>query len=80
MTGLAARLSLLTCPATAMQFLPCPQAEIEMQNPDFDLMMIGHAAALCLSRAIARAVFEATPAPNDLLPCWRDLNTAKDTS
>jgi L-aminopeptidase/D-esterase-like protein len=43
-------------------------------------MMIGHAAALCLSRAIARAVFEATPAPNDLLPCWRDLNTAKDTS
>ena len=54
--------------------------EIKMQNPTFDLMMIGHAAALCLSRAIARAVFEATPAQNDLLPCWRDLNTAKDTS
>ena len=29
------------------------------------------AAALCLSRAIARAVFEATPAPGDLLPCYR---------
>lgn len=36
--------------------------------------LIGHAAALCLSRAIARAVYEATPAPRDLLPCWRDLN------
>lgn len=33
---------------------------------------IGHAAALCLSRAIARAVYLARPAPDDLLPCWRD--------
>ena len=54
--------------------------EIKMQDPNFDLMRIGHAAALCLSRAIARAVFEATSAPNDLLPCWGNLNTAKDTS
>ena len=38
---------------------------------DADLAEIGHAAALCLSRAIARAVFEATPAPGDLLPCYR---------
>ncbi len=38
---------------------------------DAELMEIGHAAALCLSRAIARAVFEATPAPGDLLPCYR---------
>jgi len=36
--------------------------------------LIGHAAALCLARAIARAAFEATPAPGDLLPCWRTLN------
>ncbi|WP_300063385.1 P1 family peptidase [uncultured Roseobacter sp.] len=36
--------------------------------------LIGHAAALCLSRAIARAVYEATPGPDDLLPCWKDLN------
>jgi L-aminopeptidase/D-esterase-like protein len=47
---------------------------LPMQTPERDLMMIGHAAALCLSRAIARAVFEATPAKGDLLPCWRDLN------
>ena len=36
---------------------------------------IGHAAALCVSRAIARAVFHATPAKGDLLPCWTEQNT-----
>lgn len=36
------------------------------------LVDIGSAAAHCLARAIARAVFAATPAPGDLLPCWRD--------
>ena len=34
------------------------------------LLAIGHAAALCLARAIARGVFHATPAPGDPLPCW----------
>ena len=43
-------------------------------KPAGDAALIGHAAALCLSRAIARAVYEATPAPGDLLPCWRTLN------
>ncbi|MEL6419088.1 MAG: P1 family peptidase [Pseudomonadota bacterium] len=38
------------------------------------LALLGHASAVCLSRAIARAVYEATAAPNDLLPCWRDIN------
>ncbi len=33
---------------------------------------LGHAAALCLARAIARAVFLATPAPGDPFPCWAD--------
>ena len=35
-----------------------------------DLFHIGTAAAQCLARAIARAVFCATPAPGDPLPCW----------
>lgn len=35
---------------------------------------IGTAAALCLSRAIARAIYHARPVPGDLLPCWSDLN------
>lgn len=39
-----------------------------------DTTLIGHAAALCLARAIARAVYHATPAPGDLLPCWSTLN------
>lgn len=43
-------------------------------KPAGNVGIIGHAAALCLSRAIARAVYEATPAPGDLLPCWRTLN------
>ncbi len=33
---------------------------------------IGHAAALCLARAIARGVYAATPAPGDLLPTWAE--------
>lgn len=38
------------------------------------LTLIGHAASLCLARAIARAIYHATPATGDILPCWRDLN------
>lgn len=41
-----------------------------LADPDRGLSMIGHAAALCLSRAIARAVHAATPAEGDILPCW----------
>ncbi|WP_425044481.1 P1 family peptidase [Primorskyibacter sp. S87] len=44
----------------------------QMIAPERDLTMIGHAAALCLSRAIARAIYSARPAPNDVLPCWSD--------
>lgn len=45
---------------------------IKLENTDSHLSEIGHAAALCLSRAIARAVYLATPASGDLLPCWSD--------
>ena len=37
---------------------------------DQALLAIGHAAAVCLSRAIARGIYHATPAPGDLLRCW----------
>jgi D-aminopeptidase len=36
--------------------------------------LIGHAAALCLSRAIARGVHAAVSSAGDLLPAWRDLS------
>lgn len=38
---------------------------------DAALLAIGHAAAVCLARAIARGIYHATPAAGDLLPCWR---------
>ncbi|MDB6455172.1 P1 family peptidase [Falsirhodobacter sp. 20TX0035] len=37
-----------------------------------DQFLLGHAAAVTLSRAIARAVYEASPRPGDLQPVWRD--------
>ena len=38
------------------------------------LATIGHAASLCLARAIARAVYHAREEPGDLLPAWSALN------
>jgi len=36
---------------------------------------IGHAAALCLARAIARGVYEAESLPGDIMPTWKQANT-----
>ncbi|MFK7939380.1 MAG: P1 family peptidase [Roseovarius sp.] len=44
-----------------------------LENPIADTLTLGHAAALCMSRAIARAVFSATPAPGDTRPVWSQL-------
>ncbi|NVK16001.1 MAG: P1 family peptidase [Rhodobacteraceae bacterium] len=41
-----------------------------LDAPDAELGPLCHAAALCLTRAIARAVYHARPEPGDLLPCW----------
>ncbi|WP_412504405.1 P1 family peptidase [Roseovarius sp. SYSU LYC5161] len=41
-----------------------------LDAPLTDTLMLGHVAASCMARAIARAVYEATPAPGDTLPCW----------
>lgn len=46
-----------------------------MRDPDSELRDIGHAAGLCIARAVARAVYHARPAPGDLLPCWSDGQT-----
>ncbi len=43
----------------------------EMNDPVSDTLMIGHAAAICMARAIARGIFAATAAPGDPLPTWR---------
>jgi D-aminopeptidase len=39
-----------------------------------DITNLCDASSLCLARAICRAVFDARPAPGDLLPCWQDTN------
>ncbi|HCQ64789.1 MAG TPA: peptidase T4 [Rhodobacteraceae bacterium] len=41
-----------------------------LTDPIFDPLLLGHAAATCLARAIARGIHAATPAPGDLLPTW----------
>ena len=43
----------------------------DMADPLTDGFQLGHAAATCLARAIARAVFLARPMPGDLQPCWQ---------
>lgn len=48
-----------------------------LTDPLADQVLLGHAAALCVARAIARAVFHARPAPGDPLPCWQDLHTKR---
>ncbi|MDD2869734.1 P1 family peptidase [Neomegalonema sp.] len=44
---------------------------LALKEPDRDRFLLGHAAAACLSRAVARAIHEARPFPGDLQPCWR---------
>ncbi|WP_372783459.1 P1 family peptidase [Phenylobacterium sp.] len=46
---------------------PMPEAA------DYTVARIGALAADTLARAVARAVFEATPWPSAEAPCWRDL-------
>ena len=41
-----------------------------LQDPLVDCFQLGHAAATCLARAIARAVYSATARDGDLQPSW----------
>ncbi|MCP5038239.1 MAG: P1 family peptidase [Rhodobacteraceae bacterium] len=42
----------------------------ELPDQLWDPMRLGHAAATCLARAIARAIFEAKPEAGDICPTW----------
>lgn len=46
--------------------------ERALGDPLLDPLLLGHAAALCLARAIARAVWHATPAKGDPFPTWHE--------
>ncbi|MFC4352202.1 P1 family peptidase [Fodinicurvata halophila] len=41
-----------------------------LEDPASDLMLLGHAGAVCLARAISRGVHAATPMAGDTLPTW----------
>jgi L-aminopeptidase/D-esterase-like protein len=43
-----------------------------LADPVLDPLLLGHAAATCLARAIARGVYAAQARPGDPLPTWRD--------
>lgn len=45
--------------------------KIDLPDPVFDPLRLGHAAAVCLSRAIARGVYEAEAKAGDQFPTWR---------
>jgi L-aminopeptidase/D-esterase-like protein len=45
---------------------------VPLKGGDAELLALGHAASLCLSRAIARGVYLATAASGDKLPCWQE--------
>jgi D-aminopeptidase len=42
----------------------------DLTDPVREAAVIGHVAAVCLSRAIARAVYLARAEPGDVVPCW----------
>jgi D-aminopeptidase len=41
-------------------------------DPVIETLHLGHAAAVALSRAIARAIYHASPASHDPVPTWQD--------
>jgi D-aminopeptidase len=43
-----------------------------LADPLAETLMLGHAAATCMARAIARGVHAATAADGDTLPTWQD--------
>jgi len=44
-----------------------------LRDPVVDAAIVGHAASVRLSRAVARAVHLARTEDGDLLPCWREV-------
>ncbi|MGC6452568.1 MAG: P1 family peptidase [Candidatus Puniceispirillaceae bacterium] len=44
----------------------------DLDSPVTDAVGLGHAAATAMARAVARGVWEARPAPGDLVPTFRD--------
>lgn len=48
-------------------------SEQESEDAVADMTLVGHAAAVCLTRAIARGVYHAKSVEGDTLPAWHSL-------
>ena len=48
-------------------------AQQSLSDQGSEAMLLGHAAAVCLSRAIARSVYHASAFQSDTLPTWQSL-------
>ena len=70
MTGWRGPLFRPTPLSTATWFFAAANGTAQPPVEDNDMVAICHAAALCLSRAVARGIRHATPEPGDILPCW----------
>ena len=46
--------------------------DVPLEDPILNAIHLGHAAAVCLARAMARAIYLATPAEGDVAPTWRE--------
>ncbi|MEM1431010.1 MAG: P1 family peptidase [Pseudomonadota bacterium] len=46
---------------------------VPLADPIEDAILLGHAASVCLARAVARGIFAATPAEGDPLPTWHQI-------
>lgn len=49
--------------------------DVALRDPVETPFKLGHAAALCLSRAVARGIFHARSSPGDTVPCWQDIRS-----
>lgn len=49
-------------------------SEQTLEDSVADTMLIGHAAAVCLTRAIARGIYHARAVEGDTLPAWHSLS------
>ncbi len=52
-------------------------AQQPLADEGSDVMLLGHAAAVCLSRAIARGVYHASSTRGDTLPSWQQMDVEK---
>ncbi len=71
--GIARAISPAHTPVDGDLVFAVATGERPLGDPGIDAIELGHAASICLARAIARGIFAATAAPDDTFPTWQDL-------